>query len=352
MVKVKNIKVTNIPFKQNNDNFKKCINYIKSIVSELELENCMPNIDKQKISFELLDTNVDFANTIRRFIMDEIPVISMNVDDEKIVTDDRYILTDNLKKNIEMLRISQEIPIDAICSLTIENKTDEIIPIYSKDIVIVNKSKKLNTSDYLCNTIQIDRLRSGCTLNIPNITIVSGLGKHDSGKFLLISNIGYEILDVEPKNQTKFKTEGNSSLTSDPSHFRLEITNHRNIDITKIMPICCSIILNRITIIKQHIIEIDKDDKYITEYINIEKKGDITIIHLIGEYWTLSNLISRYCFLSCNDIQFVSPGIIHPATETSIVKIRHPNAIKVVLDSLSKIIDDVTVVHDAFSTKK
>ena len=346
MVKVKNIQVEDIPFIQLNDNFKKCMEYIKAVAPD-SYNNCIPKKSKQKLSFELVETNVDVANTIRRFLLDEIPVISMYVNDDNIITDDRYILVDKLKKSIELLRISQNIPETATCTLDIENNTDNIINIYSRDIVITNKSK-LNTDDYIVNTVPIEQLRAGCKLSITDITMIKGLGKNDSGKFLLLSNLSYEILDVIPFDHDKFGKTGQSSMLSDPAHFKITLTNHRNVDLKDVMLQCCDLIISRIQKIESEIQQI-KDTSYISEVINIEVNANITIVRLIGEYWTIANIISRYCYIVCNDIQFVSPGIFHPSTEEAFIKIRHPQYKKILIDALKKILSEFIDIKKAFN---
>ena len=54
MVKVKNIKYTEIPFETKDKTFLKCIEYIKSVTADYK--KYLPNNNKQRVSFELTDT--------------------------------------------------------------------------------------------------------------------------------------------------------------------------------------------------------------------------------------------------------------------------------------------------------
>jgi DNA-directed RNA polymerase subunit L len=352
MVKVKNVKYTEIPFESKDKNFQTCLEYVKSI--DPDYKKYLPKNSKYKASFELVDANADLANCIRRYLIDEIPVYSMEVSEDNIETTDRFILADFLKNNIELIPFLQDIKdTDAdnlSMSLHVENKTDSIISVYSGDIVVTDKAKKkLDNSKYFTTSIVIINIRPGMMLNIKDIKVVAGIGKVHSGKFLLLSNVSYEILDVVPVEENKYGTTGKSSLVSNPQHFKIEFTTHRNMDVTRIMKLLCGLIIKKITMIHTEISKIKETDLvYISDLIELETVRDVKLFHLKGEYWTIANIISRYCYLSFKDIQFVCASIIHPSTEESIVKIRHPESVKIILTALNSIIDDITTICNAF----
>ena len=346
MVKVKNIKYTEIPFETKDKDFLKCIEYIKSVAPDYK--KYLPKNHKQRVSFELTDTNADLANMIRRFLLDEIPVLSMDLKEKHIISDDTFILTDYLKKNIEMIPILQDDD-DIKMYMDVENPTDEIIFVYSGDITVTDKKGKiLNSDKYFTGTIPVINLRPNKSLKISDIQVVSGVGKHDAGKFILLSNISYECIDVIPTIENKYEKKGVSSLNSDPTHFKISCTTHRNLNSKKIIGLCCEHIIDRLTKIQKELESLGSVTVYFSDILNIETKGEVTLFHLIGEYWTVSNIISRYCYLIFNEIQFVCSSIIHPSTEESIVKIKHPQAIKIVTDAIKKIVSDITIVKKAF----
>lgn len=353
MVKLTNIKYTEIPFESDDKNFQRCMGYLKLVAPDYK--KYIPKKSKHNVSFELLDANSDLANCIRRYLIDEMPVYSMDVTEENIKTDDKFILADYLKNNVELIPFLQDIN-DKECeeltmSLHVENKTDDVISVYSGDIIILDKQKKiLDNSKYFTTTIPIIKLRPGKKLDINIINIVAGIAKAHSGKFILLSNVYYEILDVKPiADENKFNKSGESSLNSNPQHFKIEFTTHRNINSKTIMPECCKLIIKVIESIHKELSNIKETDiVYFSDLIELETKGDIKLFHLKGEYWTIANIISKYCYMASKDIPFVCSSIIHPSIEESIVKIRHNESIKILLTALKDIISDMTVIQKSF----
>ena len=69
---------------------------------------------------------------------------------------------------------------------------------------ITKKGKPVNTEQYFSMNIPIIKIRPNKSLEVTKINIVSGCGKQDSGKFGLLSNLSYEILDVIPFDESKF----------------------------------------------------------------------------------------------------------------------------------------------------
>jgi DNA-directed RNA polymerase subunit L len=351
--KVKNIKFTELPFETKDKNFQQCIEYIK--LTGADYKKYIPKNPKQRLSFELENINADLANCIRRYLIDELPVYSMNVMEENIDSDDRYILVDYLRNNIEMIPFQQEITdkeADGFdISLHIENKTDDTIMVYSRDIQIHDKQKKiLDNADYFTTTIPIVQLKAGKYLTIKNINVVKGVGKTHAAKFALLSNIEYEILDVKPLEVSKFNRTGESSLMSSPKHFAMALTTHRNINVKRVMPMCCEAIIKTLSGIRSALKPIKETDLvYFSDIIELETKGDVKLYHLKGEYWTIANIIARYCYLEHPDISFVCSSIVHPLTEESMVKIKHSETLKILDAAIEAIIDDITIIGKALS---
>lgn len=353
-MKVKNIKVVEIPFESKDDNFQKCLKYIK--LMDVDCKKYMPKKSKHELSFELTEASSELANCIRRFLMEEMPVYSMDVNEDNIKTDDSFVLSDFLKKNIELIPFLQTIPDKDIAtlniSLNVENKTDDTITIYSGDLQIFDDEKQkkgLDVSKYFSTSIPIIKLRPTASLSITDIKIVSGTGKQDSGKFLLLSNISYKILDVNPVVTTKYNQTGTSSLNSTPQHFKIGYKTHRNIDAKDVIKKCCDQIINRFNAIQQELSNINNDTKvHFSDLIDLETKGDVKILHFKGEYWTIAKIISKYCYLANTNIPFVCSSIIHPSIEESLVKIKHSESISIINAALKSIITDITSIKKAF----
>ena len=91
---------------------------------------------------------------------------------------------------------------------------------------------------------------------------------------------------------------------------------------------CLDIIILRLTNINKEISNIkDTDASYISDLITLETNANFKIVYLTGEYWTIANIIARYCYLEDNDIEFVCSSITHPTTEISKIRIKHKTSI-------------------------
>jgi DNA-directed RNA polymerase subunit L len=350
-MKVKNVKVTEINFDNKIKNFEKCVEYIKLI--DPDYKKFLPKKPIHKVEFELTDTNVDFANCIRRFLLDEINVFSMNVDDNSIITDDKFILSDVLKKNIEMIPFQQELTENECkklkMTIDITNTSEDIITVYTGDININLEGKELDNEKYFSTNIPLINLRSNTKLSVDVINIVNGYAKQDAGKFCLLSNLSYEIMDVKPLEETKFNKSGSSSLISNPKHFKISYKTHRNIKSKKVMILCCDQIIERMNeILKELNAMNNKMVVHFSDLIELETKDQIKLYHFKNEFWSISNIIARYCYINYTGIKFVCSSIIHPSIEESIVKINHPEANDMMINSVKSIISDISVVKKNF----
>jgi DNA-directed RNA polymerase subunit L len=350
MLKVSNVKIDTLTYDSKHfKDFDKCVEYIKLI--NPDYKQFLPKNPSHRVIFELTNTNPDFANCIRRFLLDEIYVNSMSVNINDIITDDKFILSDYLKKNIELVPLTQIEDCKGLSfSVNKINKTDDIICIYTRDIEVSDKSgKKLDNEKYFSTNIPLIKLRSGNSLEIKNIFIDRGCAKQDAGKYCLLSNLSYEILDVIPLEENKYGKTGESSLVSLPKHFRISYKTHRNIEPKTIMHICCDLIIKRFNDILNELVNIKNDsNSHFSDLIELETKGDIKFYHFKREYWTIANIIARYCYNEYKDIKFVCACIIHPSVEESIVKIRHPNSLKLLTESIKKITADISILKKAF----
>jgi DNA-directed RNA polymerase subunit L len=351
MLKVSNIKIDEITYdKKHFKDFDKCVEYIKLVTPDYK--KYLPKTPSHRVEFELLNTNSDFANCIRRFLLDEIYVYSMSVDINDIKTDDNFILSDLFKKNLELIPFSQkEEHKNLTLSIDKTNDTDDIIGVYTRDIIITDKNNKtLDNEKYFSTNIPLIKLRSNKSLEVKNIIIEYGCAKQDAGKFCLLSNLSYEILDVKPLDENKYTKTGNSSFVSNPQHFKFGYKTHRNIEPKKIILMCCNQLLNRFNDILSELSNINiNTNVHFSDLIELETKGDIKFFHFKNEYWTIANIIARYCYKECKDIKFVCACIIHPSIEESIVKIRHVDSIKILNASIKKIINDINILKKAFS---
>lgn len=352
-IKIKNIKSEEITYKSHKD-FEKIVEYAKLI--NPDYKKFLPENPKHRMQFEITNTVSDFVNCIRKFLMEELMIYSLDVNEDNIKTNDKFILNDDLKKTIELIPLQQHLnDIDDLkISLNVKNTTDDIITVYSRQIKFTNsKGKELITENYFNGNIPIITLRSDKTLSIDNITIVKGCGKQDSGKFSPFSNISYEILDVIPLKESKYKKEGESSLNSNPTHFKISFTTYGNIKINKIMDLCCDKITSRFNNIYKELSNINsKDLVFFSSLVDLKSYNEMKIFTFKGEFWAIANIIARYCYIELPSIKFVCACITHPSIEESMIKIIHPNSIKLILTAIKNILSDIDILKKAFEMLK
>ena len=132
--------------------------------------------NKKSLSFELINSNEAFANGIRRIFNDELLVKSLDVNIYDLKTDDKYILPDNIIERLNLIPILQNINDNIVFSINIINNTNDIINIYSKDIINKNKNDK---NIYFNNNILICSLKPNRYLYINNIKITKEYGYND-----------------------------------------------------------------------------------------------------------------------------------------------------------------------------
>jgi hypothetical protein len=140
MLKVSNVNIDAITYDSKHfKDFDKCVEYIKLI--NPDYKQFLPKNPSHRVQFELTNTNPDFANCIRRFLLDEIFVNSMSVNINDIKTDDKFILSDLLKKNIELVPLTQIEDCKSVSfSVNKTNETDDIICVYTRDIEVSDKN--------------------------------------------------------------------------------------------------------------------------------------------------------------------------------------------------------------------
>lgn len=321
-----------------------------------KFQKLLPKKSKFTVSFELTKTNVDIANGIRRCIIDEMEVLSFDFDENKnIDTDDVYILSDYIKQQVDMLPINQEFNYENTeITLKCKNNTVEIIDVLSANIEITQNGKPVDMANIVGPTIVLCRLRPDRYININKMFISRGTALINAGKYSLVSNTQYRILDVNPIIETPMGKTGDSSMKSNPTHFYISYSTHRNIDHPlNIMVKCCDNLIARLNKINTDMKNIaDSDISYFSNLITLNTDGNLKKIHITGEYWTIINMISRYCYILTNEnIKLISPALIHPEREVGIINIIHPEFSTLIQNSIKKIIDELKTIKMAFQQK-
>ena len=349
-MKIQNIKVNNFNIEYENSKFKDLINNNKHL---------LPNLNKNSISFDLIDANEAFANSIRRVYNDELLVKCLDINVHNLVTNDKYILTDNIKERINLVSLSQNISIDTKFNLNVINNTNDIINIYTRDITNKNKNDK---NVYFNTNIQICSLKPNRFINISDIYINKDYGYNNA--IYSLGSWKYKAIN------TDFNV---SSLNNNIKDFNLELINNYNIEIKDIIiNIYENLYLRLKTIqssINDYVIhgintnseEVNKimnasNDLYIinnklikdSNILDIdgsipEEISNIYEIHINNEYHTIGNLITKYVFLQEPNIELINYKLIHPLTHKIVITIKHSEYKKIINDAIEQIIKDLVI---------
>lgn len=362
MVSVKNLQIHEFSFgkeieNKKNKQMQKCLEILRTESEQFTMGyadaiDLLPKRSKMHVSFELVDTNVELANAMRRCLLDEITIKSLDFDEfNDFRTDDLYILNDFIKKQLELIPILQDRDYnDAKFQLYKKNDTDEIIDVISENIKPIDENTKMDTMDLFAKNIVLCKLRPNKFIRIDNIRISEGIARDNAGKYNTVSNIYYEIKDIDPIVETKTGQRGVSSMVSNPKHFKLGYSTHRNFDNPKLLVVkSCETLIDKLKLILEEFQKIkNKDKQYISDYIALETTGDVKKISIIGEYWTIVNVICKYVYEEAIDIKFIAPAIVHPEKEIGLINIIHPEFSSIIQNGIKKILVDLDDILSAF----
>lgn len=320
---IKNIKTTEYSINLNNK-------YFNDIIKKNNLS--LPNLNKESIQFDLLNSNEAFANAIRRVYNDELLVKILDVNIYDLKTDDKYILPDNIIERLNLIPIKQDIHKDTLFQINVVNNTNDIIKIYTKDIINKNKQDK---NVYFNNNILICSLKPNHYLYINNIKINANYGYIDN-KYSL-GSYNYEIIN------TDFNIP---SLNNNIKDFRIELITNGNINLKNLINLIYDTLYIRLKYIQESInnYNINLNSTDINKLINdifIIENNDIYEIHINNEYHTIGNLITKYVFNLDSNIELINYKLEHPLRHKIIINIKHNEYKKILNDAINNIIEDL-----------
>lgn len=320
---IKNIKTTEYSINLNNK-------YFNDIIKKNNLS--LPNLNKESIQFDLLNSNEAFANAIRRVYNDELLIKLLDVNIYDLKTDDKYILPDNIIERLNLIPIKQDIHKDTLFQINVVNNTNDIIKIYTKDIINKNKQDK---NVYFNNNILICSLKPNHYLYINNIKINANYGYIDN-KYSL-GSYNYEIIN------TDFNIP---SLNNNIKDFRIELITNGNINLKNLINLIYDTLYIRLKYIQESInnYNINLNSTDINKLINdifIIENNDIYEIHINNEYHTIGNLITKYVFNLDSNIELINYKLEHPLRHKIIINIKHNEYKKILNDAINNIIEDL-----------
>lgn len=364
-IKVSGVKIVEVSFGQKLKNInapenaalKNSIGYIHYLNPDLDATKFLPARPKFRVDFTISNTFSGFANGIRKCVIDEIPIYSLTMLDDAISTNDSYVVSDVLQKNIDLIPILQdghsfEDMSQWAISLDVLNTTSEMLSVVSGDIKISHRGNPIPAESIMSPNIPIMDLYPMMHLKIASAKIVEGSALDDAAKFATVSNTRY-LIDAKaaPLAHSEDEKDGESSLVSSPTTFTLGYTTYRNVNDPRfIIYRCCDSLNTRLSAFRQEMNAINVGDvlTYFSHLLDIETRGEYQFFNFKNESWTLVNMISQCCYYLDPDVPFVAPSIIHPSTSTGVIKIKHAAPLKLMRDALDKLIADIGILRGAF----
>ncbi len=333
-MEVKNIEITEYSIKYDNSKYKSIIEKNKHL---------LPNFNKKGLKFQLLNSNESFANGIRRVFNDELLVKCLDTSIFNIKTDDKYILHDTIIERLNTISINQNINEDSIFSINIENNTNDIIKIYSKDII--NKKNKNDKTIYFNQNILLCTLKPNKYLIIDKIHINKEYGYNNN--IYSIGTFKYQIIN------TDFSELSLNKVCTD---FELELITNANIEIIELINSIYDNLYLRLKKIQNSInnYELEKNATDINKIVNeifIINNNNIYEIHINNEYNTIANLLTYYIYSLIPTIELINYKLEHPLRHKIVINIKHPNYKKLCNDAIDNIIKDLDIFKKTLSKK-
>ncbi len=346
---VEKILVKQVKIEDDNKELNKLIELIKKSALHEDPRKLLPSYSWYTVDFVLNNTYAAFANAIRRTLISELPVKCLTFDEADLKTNDDFILSDVVMKNINLVPIMQNYEGKNTISINVQNKTNDIIDVLSNDIKVNGANLVLDPN------IVIIRLRPGKSLQINKLTIIEGYSKDNAAKFSLLDNVKYLPIDDNIEPFDSFTGQGTRSIEYDPKKFSLSFTTTGNISPRDVITKCANVLTNKLNLAKSKLLDYDKDEQNKKQYnafgIEVSIIEDIHIYKFIGEYITLAYLLAQQCYILDNNVDYCAPAIDRYDNEIAIVKLKHASSTKLLLSAIDAILKDVNAFHAAFEAE-
>lgn len=279
----------------------------------------IPSVVNQTLTFELIDANCALANAIRRTLMSEIPIKHLTVSLTDIKSTDPYVISETIRKRIEMIPISQSIDTNSVFAVRFENNSEEYVDVLSSEIKLngVAQSKDIVPCIPICD------INSGTSFSISDIHVSTSYGFNNSR--VSIGRVAYEIIDHD-FNQP--------SVVSEPTKFRLEIETSGIID-PMIM------VVNTIDNLVSRLDGID------FTMSNIE--FGIYKLTIPNETYSIGRLLSWYIYKTEPTIKYVASRVPHPSKRESVLDIHHTSGEELSKRAIESIKTDLKTLRKVFA---
>jgi len=380
MPKIVKLKTTRFSSRDNikNSIISKSMEEIKKKTGH-DLYAILPNDKYEIVEFEIENTNSAFANAIRRTLISEMPVWSLNLKINSMESNDPYVRFDDFADRVMTLPIAQTLLNNLFnkgkdpnklfkFKIFVENNQTDIMHVLSQNIEIIsNKDFKVDSKITMFNdSVSLQILRPGYFIKC-QLILERGYGFQHGGKFSATKNPIYYPVDIRPmKREYKKAPTGLSSLVVNPKKFFMSYETYGTYD-NQYEPMILTLmeIQKRITSISDEIVNyvtLLSDKKYVAEHsklgeiiyfykssiIIISKEADTFIFRIDNESLTVSKLFSRYIYELNPNINYVSDLTEHPSKRSVKVKVNHDDALRLMVTAGKKIISDIDLIMNTF----
>lgn len=245
----------------------------------------LPTVNiQQTCEFDLHGVDNAIANALRRTVMGEIPVRTMNFDMSDLSTDNKFILVDMIQTRFRMIPIRQTA--SGTFKLSCVNNTTALMRVFSSEITRVTGPKH----DIFNETFELFTLYPGQYLRIDNIYIDTGYGYTHACHTVATSG---RILPLSEKPWDEFTQTGVHSSESAEKSFRLAFNTNGTINPKDIVTLACDTLIARA-------------EGVLTLLDNMGmSSGDYTL-NIPNESPTIGELLDRTIFRMYPHIEFVS----------------------------------------------
>lgn len=386
MFSVEKISIDSISIKKT-DELDKYVALMKKHNIHKDGYSLLPKNKWHEVSFELHNSNVGFANGLRRTLVGEFPVQALTLDEKDILTDDEFIsgMNDVLVKNIGLIPIWQNSDLaDHDIYLFVYNDTNDIIDIKASNISIVKKKNKrgggsdkasdkasdkdstdeivdvpdatpLESDNRLVSklfpetNITFMRLRPGKYLKLRNIKFTQGCVNDNAGNFTIFNNVLYKPLDVEPFDQ--FTEKGTRSIEHNCTKFLIGFTTCGNIEPADVISKTVDVISTNLLDIRKKVETYSKSNAtayYSGDACEVTITDGLYMYKFQNHYYTPVNMIAMQCYLSDENIAYCAGAVERYDTQVGIIRIKHPNPNEIILDSIDKCLDNLKKLESKF----
>ena len=343
----------------------------------MDVNNFKLPFASEHVEMILDDVDVSVANAIRRTLIDEMSgyCLSFDIGDFKHdIYTDLFMDPEFIRMRVRGIKIMRHMSKDSLknlkFALNIHNKTDNVLYVYAKDLILTNG--KLDSAIFN-PTYELAFVQPGKSLNIQNIRFDFGKGMYNAAFNTACRSVSMPLDIAEFPKEEIYSADGSqrvlsgfkvSSLISNPRKFRIKfdmpavLDNGGKTSYLTIMDACVNI-MSRLQYIQRSIEESQNLQQTVDTitFIRTDVVVDgITmkkfVINVKNETDTIGGLLARTicnldpdiscCFYSCIDHEkLMSLNVRKEVTDPLELEVLVIDAIKQIIATFTSIKKDI-----------